>query len=226
MEPQWDFGGEIVWRPTPEQAAGSRLAAFMKAHSIETFDALLQRSTEDMEWFWNAVIQELDLRFFTPYQKILDLSQGDPWARWCVGGQLNIAYNCLDKWIGTPAENRVAVRWEGEEGAVSALTYRELHREVVQMAGALRRLGLKKGDVIGIFMPMTPEIVIALLAIARIGAIVLPLFSGYGAEAVSSRLVAAGAKALFTADGFYRRGQVVLMKEVADQAVARVPSVE
>ncbi|OFW38854.1 MAG: AMP-dependent synthetase, partial [Acidobacteria bacterium RIFCSPLOWO2_12_FULL_60_22] len=226
MESHWEPSGEIVWRPTPEQAARSRLAAFMKAHSIPTFDALLERSTADIEWFWNAVIQDFDIRFFTPYQKILDTSQGDPWARWCVGGRLNIVSSCLDKWLGTPTENRVAVRWEGEEGSVRTLTYRELHQEVCQMAAALRRLGVKKGDVVGIFMPMTPEIVIALLAIARIGAIVLPLFSGYGAEAVSSRLLAAEAKVLFTADGFYRRGQVVPMKEVADQAVAQIPSLE
>ncbi|MBI4465290.1 MAG: AMP-binding protein, partial [Acidobacteria bacterium] len=226
MEPQWQSGGEIVWRPTPEQAAASRLAAFMRAHSLPTFDALLRRSTEDIDWFWDAVIDDLDIRFFKPYEKILDTSQGDPWARWCVGGQMNMVQSCLDKWIGTEIENRAALRWEGEEGAARTLTYGELHREVCRMAGALRKLGLKKGDVIALLMPMVPEIVIALFAIARIGGIILPLFSGYGAEAVSERLVAAGAKVLFTADGFYRRGQVVPVKEVADQAAAQAPALE
>ena len=232
MQPQWDFSGEIVWRPTPEQAARSRLAAFMRAHGIKTFDELMRRSTEDpgarggIDWFWDAVIRDLDIRFSKPYEKILDTSQGDAWARWCVGGELNIVASCLDKWLGTETEHRLALRWEGEEGSVRALTYGELRREVVRMARALRRLGVEKGDVVAIFMPMVPEIAIALLAVARIGAIALPLFSGYGAEAVSSRLNAAGAKALFTADGFYRRGQVVPMKEVADQAAAHSSSVE
>jgi len=129
MEGQWDFGGEIVWRPTREQAEGSRLAAFLRTHSLTSFQELMRRSTDDIEWFWNAVLQDLDIRFFTPYEKIVDLSRGDPWARWCVGGRMNIAHNCLEKWLGTPVENRVAVRWEGEEGAVRTLTYAELNRE-------------------------------------------------------------------------------------------------
>ena len=226
MDPKWDFPGEIVWRPTREQSEGSRLAAFMKAHSIPSFDELLWRSAEDIKWFWGAVLHDLDIRFHTPYTKILDTSAGDPWARWCVDGQMNIVHNCLEKWIGTPVEHRTAVRWEGEEGTVRTLSYGELNGEVCRMAAALRRLRIRKGDVVGVFMPMTPEIIIALFAIARIGAIILPLFSGYGAEAVASRLNFAGAKALCTADGSYRRGQVVPMKEIADQATARTPSLE
>ena len=226
MEPQWEFPEQIVWRPAPEQAENSSLAQFMRRHSIASFDELLRRSTEDIEWFWEAVLRELDIRFFTPYSKILDTAQGDAWPRWCVGGRMNIVYNCLDKWIGTPVENRAALRWEGENGSKRSLTYGELHREAWQMADALRGLGFRKGDVIGIFMPMVPEIVVALLAVARIGGIALPLFSGYGAEAVSSRLTAAGATGLFTADGFLRRGQKVAMKQIADEAAAQTLSLE
>ena len=226
MERQWDCGREMVWRPTAEQAEGSRLAAFLRTHSLASFQELMRRSTDDIEWFWNAVLQDLDIRFYTPYEKIVDLSKGDPWARWCVGGRMNIVQNCLEKWLGTPVESKVAVRWEGEEGAVRTLTYGELHREAGRLAGALRRLGVKKGDVVGVFMPMTPEIAVALFGIAKIGAILLPLFSGYGPEAVASRLKAAGAKVLLTADGFYRRGQVVAMKAVADEAANQSPSVE
>jgi acetyl-CoA synthetase len=226
MEPKWESGGEIVWRPTKDQAGGSRLFAFLKQHGMASFDQLWKRSTDDIEWFWNAVLRDLDIRFATPYQKIVDLSGGDPWARWCVGGRMNIVHNCLDKWLGTPAEGRVALRWEGEEGTVRTLTYGELQRSVVLLGGALRRLGIGKGDVVALYMPMTPEIVIALFAIGRIGAIVLPLFSGYGPDAVASRLNSAGAKALFTADGFYRRGQVMAMKEAADQAAAQAASLE
>ncbi|MBI4443466.1 MAG: AMP-dependent synthetase, partial [Acidobacteria bacterium] len=105
MSSQWDYGGEIVWRPTAEQAEGSRLAAFLRQHSLASFQELMRRSTEDIEWFWNAVLQDLDIRFYTPYEKIVDLSRGDPWAQWCVGGRMNIAHNCLEKWLGTPVEN-------------------------------------------------------------------------------------------------------------------------
>ena len=208
------------------QAEQSRLAAFLREHSLSTYDDLLRRSSDDIEWFWSAVLQDLDIRFITPYRKILDTSRSDPFARWCVGGRLNIVDNCLDKWLGTPVETRTALRWEGEEGLIRTLTYGQLHSEVNRMAVALRRLGFKKGDVIGIFMPMVPETAIALFAIAKIGAILLPLFSGYGAEAVCSRLESASARGLFTADGFYRRGQVVPMKDVADRAAEQAPSLE
>jgi len=226
MEPFWESGGQIVWTPTAEQADGSRLAAFLRTHSLPSFEELLHRSADDIEWFWDAVIRDLDIRFFTPYKKILDVSRGDPWAQWCVGGRLNILHNCLDKWMGTPVEKRIALRWEGEEGPVRTITYGDLWRLVNCMAGVLRRLGVKKGDIVAVFMPMVPEIVVALFAGAKIGAILLPLFSGYGAEAVASRVASAGAKVLLTADGFYRRGHVVPMKEVADRAARQCPTLE
>lgn len=226
MEQEFTFGGEIVWRATPEQMSRTRLKQFMDAHGIATFDELLKRSTDDIEWFWNAVIEQLAIQFYEPYEKIVDLSQGPQWARWCVGGKLNIVHNALDKWMGTPTEGRVAIRWEGEEGTTRTLTYGELYREVNCLANGLRALGLKKGDAIGVFMPMTPEIAVALLAIAKIGGIILPLFSGYGAGAAITRLQDAEAKALFTADGFYRRGHVVPMKPTADEALAQCPTVE
>ncbi|MBI5955427.1 MAG: AMP-binding protein [Chloroflexi bacterium] len=198
----------------------------MDRHGIASFDELMQRSTGDLEWFWNAVLDDLHIEFYEPYRQVVDLSRGIPWARWCVGGKLNIVHNCLDKYVGTPTENRTALRWEGEEGTIRVLTYGDLYREVNRLANGLRRLGLKKGDAIGLFMPMTPEIAVALLAIVKIGGIILPLFSGYGASALTTRLADAGAKALFTADGFFRRGQVVPMKSTADEAVANVPSIE
>src|SRR5581483_11433013 len=110
MESRPDIDSRIVWRPTPEQASRSRLAAFMKAHGIAGFDELLRRSTDDIEWFWDAVICDLGIQFYTPYQKVVDLSEGAPWARWCSGGRMNIIHNCLDKRIGTPLEKRAALR--------------------------------------------------------------------------------------------------------------------
>ncbi len=225
-EPSFDFGGDIVWRPTPEIIAQSRLQQFMDQHDIASFDELMRRSTTDLNWFWNAVLQFLDIQFYEPYSQVVDLSKGIEWPVWCVGGVMNIVHNCLDKRIGTPEEHKAALIYESEEGGTRTLTYGDLYREVNKTANALRSIGLGKGDAIGLFMPMTPEIVIALLAIAKIGGIILPLFSGYGESAIASRLADAEAKALFTVDGFYRRGQLVRMKDTADAAGAHVPTLK
>ncbi len=223
---EFEFGGGIVWRPTEEYIEKSRLKEFMDIHGIKTWDELWEKSVKETEWFWKAVLDFLKIEFYEPYEKIVDFSKGYPWTRWCVGGKMNIVHNCLDKWIGTPRENKVALIWEGEEGTVRKLTYRELWREVNRVANGLKKLGLGKGDAIGLYMPMIPEIAVALLAIVKIGGIVLPLFSGYGAKAISTRLADADAKALFTVDGAYRRGKIVPMKPTADEALKNVPTIE
>ena len=222
---RFDFGGEVVWKPSPDCIRRSRLKRFMDRHGIASVAELMRRSTDDLEWFWNAVVEDLNIEFYQPYVKVLDTTPGIPWTRWCVGGKMNIVHNCLDKWVGTATENRLAIRWEGEAGGTRLLTYGELYREVNLLANGLRELGIKKGDVIGLFMPMVPENAVGLFAIVKIGAIVLPLFSGYGADALSTRLADAEARAVLIADGFYRRGQIVPMKSVADNAIARVPSI-
>jgi acetyl-CoA synthetase len=198
----------------------------MDRHGLATLDELMERSTADLAWFWEAVFQDLDIEFYEPYRKVVDLARGIQWPTWCVGAKLNIVHNCLDKWMDTPAQNRVAVRWEGEEGAVRLLTYRDLFREVNRLASAMRDAGLGKGDAIGLYMPMMPEIVVALLAIAKIGAVILPLFSGFGPGAIATRLADAEARALFTADGMFRRGKTLPMKTTADKALAGLPSIE
>ncbi len=171
------------------------------------------------------MLDDLDIQFYEPFSQVLDTSRGIAWTRWCVGGRMNIVHNCLDKWIGTPVEQRVAFRWEGEEGSLRHATYGELWRDVNRCAAGLKAIGIGKGDRVALFMPMCPELVIAFLAVIRIGGIVLPLFSGYGAEAVGSRLRDSDAVALLVADGFWRRGQPIRMKPVADDAVASAPSV-
>ena len=227
MPEPFDFGGEIAWRPTPEYSANCHLARFMRQHGLESFDALLQRSTHDIAWFTEAVIKYLDIQFARPYRQVVDLSRGPAWPAWCVGGELNIVSNCLDKYQADPARaGRLALIWEGEAGETRRLSYAELFADVNRCANLLRSLGLGRGDAIGLFMPMTPEIVVALLAIVRIGGMVLPLFSGYGAEAVALRLNDAGARALFTADGGLRRGQLVPLKPIADEAAAQAPTLE
>jgi len=198
----------------------------MDRHSIATYEELVELSTTDIPWFWEAVFEDLGIEFYRPYTQVLDLSRGIQWPEWCVGGQLNIVHNCLDKWMDTPTQNRVAMRYEAEDGEIRTYTYGDLFREVNRVANALRASGLGKGDAIGLYMPMVPEIVIAFLAIAKIGGVILPLFSGYGPGAIATRLVDAEAKAVFTADGVYRRGKVIPMKPNLDKALGEVPSVD
>ncbi|MBR9977878.1 MAG: AMP-binding protein [Bacteroidetes bacterium] len=225
MSEQVNFGGDIVWRPSRDDIEGSNLWAFMREHGIDSHEELLQRSTTDVAWFTDALFRFLDIRFSRPYTEVLDASEGIAFPRWCVGGEMNIVESCVDRWAADPLHfERTALIWEGEEGTTRTMSYGALAGEVNRCANALRALGLGKGDAVGLFMPMTPEIVIALFAIAKIGGIVLPLFSGYGAAAVADRLADADAKALFTADGFFRRGNVIEMKSVADEAVASLPA--
>lgn len=217
---------EIVWTPSAELLRDANVARFMAVEGVDGFDALVRRSIDDPEWFWDAVVRFLGLRFTRPYHTVLDTSGGAPWAKWFVGGALNAAESCLDRHADDPAvASEPAVVWEGEEGAVRSLTWAELRTLTDRIASGLAARGVRAGDAVGLFLPMVPETVAALLAVAKLGAIFLPIFSGYGADAVAVRLADAGAVALVTADGFTRRGRVVPMKEVADEAVARVPSV-
>lgn len=219
------FGQEIAWRPNPQWMAASNLQQFMDRHSIGSYDELLARSVADVGWFWQAVLTDLDIQFARPYEQIVDLSRGVPFARWCVGGQMNIIHNCLDKWQDTATAASPALIWESEEGHSETLSYAHLHAEVCRCANALRSLGIGKGDAVGLYMPMISELAIAFLAVVKVGGIVLPLFSGYGPAAIRSRLNDADAKAVFTADGFLRRGQPVALKPQLDEALADVPSV-
>jgi acetyl-CoA synthetase len=198
----------------------------MQLHGIGDFGELMSRSTEDVAWFTDAVLKYLDIQFHKHYEKVVDLFRGIAWPQWCIGGKMNIAHNCLDKYIGTPVELQDALIWEGENGETRSMSYGELYLEVNKTANALRSLGLGKGDAIGLFMPMVPEIAVALLAIVKIGGIILPLFSGFGESAIVDRLADADAKALFTVDGAFRRGKIIPMKPVADKAAERIPTLE
>ena len=213
-----------MWYPTPELIAQSNLQHFIEKHALGSYRELMRRSTTDIAWFWDTVLHDLDIRFYRPYSQVLDLSEGKPWAHWCVDGEMNIVHNLLDKYAGTDIDNRLAIKSEIEDGTTRTETYKELREQVDEMAGALRRLGLGRGDAIGVFMPMVPEIVVAMLAIIKIGGIFLPLFSGFGAAAIVSRLNDADAKALITAAGTYRRGKFCPMKPIADEAAAQIPS--
>ena len=217
---------DIAWRPSAAYLERSRLLRFMGAVGVASYQDLLVWSVADPARFWDAVLRDLDIEFYRPHTTTLDLSAGLPWPRWFVGGLYNYAHDALDKRALGAAAECIAIRWEGEEGATRALSYRELHIETNRLAHALRGLGVGSGDRVGIFLPMIPEAAIAVLACAKLGAIYTPIFSGYAAPAVASRLADCGARVLITADGFYRRGRVVPMKAVADEALAAAPSVQ
>ncbi len=217
--------GEIVWRPNAAMVADSTLTAFMNKLGVADYDALVARADDDPDWFWDSLIEHLEIPFERPYDRVRDVSDGAPWATWCVGGTTNIAAACLDKHRGTAVEDRVAIVWEAEDGARRQWTYGELDRESCRLAGALRDLGIKPGDAVGLYMPMQPEVAAAFFAVARIGAVAVPLFSGFAADAIVTRLTDAGAVAAITVDGTRRRGNAVAMKSVLDEALARVPTV-
>ncbi len=217
---------EIVWRPSPAYIERSRLRRFMARHGIETVGELLNRSVEDVAWFWDAVVHDLGLEWFRPYTQVLDLSDGPEWPRWFVGGQYNYVHDAVDKHAQGDRAAIPALIWEGEDGATRTLTYAALYAEVNRAANALRTLGVGKGDRVGVFLPMLPETAVAVLAIGKLGAILVPIFSGYAGAAVASRLADCGAKLLITADGFHRGGKTVAMKEAADAAAALAPGVE
>ena len=223
---EFQFGGEFVWHPSPEIIAQSNLQSFINRHGLGSFDELMRRSTTDIPWFWDTVLRDLRIEFYKAYEEVVDLSKGKATPQWCVGGEMNIVHNLLDKYAGTLTDKKIAIKSETEDGKSRRLTYAELRAEVDEMATALRSLGLGKGDAIGVFMPMVPEIVIAMLAIIKIGGIFLPLFSGFGASAIVSRLKDADAKALFIAEGTFRRGKFCAMRPIAEEAAAQVPTLQ
>lgn len=220
-----DAGNDgIVWRPTEEQIAASNMRGFLDAHGVADYEALQRRSQEEPAWFWDAVIQYCDIRFYEPYHSVLDLSGGLPWPKWCVGGKTNAVLNLLDKHRETPVWDRLAIIWEGEDGTVRRWSYAELDAEVCRFAGGLRSLGFGPGDPIALYAPFLPESVAAMLAIVKIGAVVMPLFSGFGVNAVVDRMKQAGTVAVVTVDGTLRRGEVIQLKPVIDEAAALVPT--
>ena len=216
----------IAWEPTPEVIEKAQLTRFMKQVGVSSWEELYLKSIENVETFTDEVLKFLDIGFDPPYEKLLDKSEGIEWSKWCVGGGLNITEMCLDRWQTNEMKDQPAVIWEGEEGESETLSYAELLAQVENCAKGLLENGLSKGDAIGIHLPMIPETVVALLAINRIGAIAIPVFSGYGVEAISARMNAVKAKALFTCDGFYRRGKRIGVMKTAFDAARNCPSIE
>lgn len=193
--------------------------------SLDEYHQLYDKAKANPEAFW-AELAEQELHWFQKWDKVLDWQP--PFAQWFVGGKLNVSYNCLDRHLTTSRRNKAALIWEGEPGDSRTLTYAQLHREVCQFANALKKLGIKKGDRVGIYMPMIPEAAIAMLACARIGAPHSVVFGGFSAEALKDRLVDVQAKLVITADGGFRKDKAIHLKEQVDRALAdnNVPTVE
>ena len=197
-----------------------RAGAYLKDPA--EFEALYKRSVEDPEGFWAEQAESLLWR--KPWDKVLEWKA--PFAKWFVGGELNLAENCLDRHLTTWRRNKAAIIWEGEPGEVRTLTYLQLHREVCQFANVLKGLGVEKGDRVGIYLPMIPEAAVAMLACARIGATHSVVFGGFSSEALRDRMNDAEARIIVTADGAYRRGAVVPLKANVDGAVTGTPQVK
>jgi acetyl-CoA synthetase len=185
-------------------------------------ESIYAEAERDPEGFWAKVASELD--WFTKWDRVLEWKTPD--AKWFVGGKINVSYNCVDRHLRGSRKNKAAIVWVGEPGDRRTLTYWDLHREVCRFANGLKKLGVVKGDRVAIYMPMVPELPIAMLACARIGAVHSVVFGGFSAEALRDRINDAQAKVLITADGGYRRGQIVPLKRDADEAVQGAPSIQ
>ncbi len=214
----------LSWTPSPEVVEQARVTAFMREQGIDDWRQLHARAQDDIGWFWDAVVKHLGIEFFTPYEQVFDDSDGPMWTRWFGGGTINLTHNCVDRHArDTP--QRTALICEREDGDLRSATYAELEAEVNRVANALLELGVQRGDAVGLFLPMSVEVVAGFYAICKIGAIVVPIFSGFGAPAVAARLADAGAVALLTADAVPRRGKPVSMKRTVDEALADAPTV-
>ena len=206
-----------------EQANVVRL---MRRHGIDDYRELVRRSIDDPDWFWPAAIEDMGIEFFEPWEQVVDVSRGPEWATWFTGGKLNVAWNCVHRWAAGRLALGEAVIGLGEDGSRSSLTFAELSREVVRLAEALVRLGVESGDRIAIYLPMSPEVAVASHACAHIGAVQVPVFSGFAAPAVAQRLQDSEAKVVITTRTSSRRGRTVPMLEIVEDARREAPSVE
>jgi acetyl-CoA synthetase len=210
---------EYVWIPTPEFIAGTRETAFLNYLGLRSFEELDALARDDAPAFWDGVLKFIDLRFYQPYHTVMDASAGIEWTRWCLGGTTNLVLNCIDRHRETPHYDKEYLIWRGEDGADRRFTYRAFDGEMSRFASALKTLGVGRGDVVALYMPLIPEALMAYFAAIKIGGVVMPLFSGFGAGAIRDRLDLARPKVVVTADGTLRRGQRVLMKPVLDEAL-------
>lgn len=210
-----------TWTPTPLYVERANVTRLARAHGYGSIHELRKASVADIGWYWDAVVRDLGIPFRTPYRQVVDLSRGIEYPDWFVGGELNIVDACLTRW----APDRAAVVHEAEDGTTRTVTFGELAAQVGRVAAGLRELGVGRGDAVGLFLPMIPEAVVACYAVASLGAVLVPLFSGFAPTAIAARLRDADAKVVIVADGTVRRRREIAMKPLLDQALESCPSV-
>jgi acetyl-CoA synthetase len=216
---------EFIWQPDEAVLEHANVVRLMRRHGIDDYWELVRRSQEDPEWFWPAAIEDMGLEFAQRWQKVVDLSNGPEWATWFVGGRVSLAWNCVHRWANQRPDALAAVSL-GEDGSRRTLTYAEMSAEVTRLGEALVRLGVEPGDRVATFLPMSQEVAVASHACAHIGAVQVPIFSGFAAPAVAQRLEASGVKVAITTPTSLRRGREVPMLEILEEAGRSAPSVE
>jgi acetyl-CoA synthetase len=205
-----------VFPPPPEFAANAHVKSF------EQYERLYEEAAKDVPAFWAKQAESLD--WFRKWDTVLEWNE--PFAKWFVGGKINISYNCLDRHLTNPRKNKAAFIWEGEPGEQRTLTYLQLYREVCRFANVLKKLGVATGDRVALYMPLVPELAIAMLACARIGATHTVIFGGFSADSIRDRVNDCQCKLIVTADGGYRRGNEIKLKPIVDEAASACPTVE
>jgi acetyl-CoA synthetase len=213
---------DAIWTPDENVLEHANVVRLMRRHGFATYRELVERSVDEPEWFWPAAVEDIGLEFFEPWSQVVDVSRGPEWATWFLGAKLNIAWNCVHRW----RSDRIAAVFQGEDGARRELTFAELSDAVTRLAERLVELGAEPGDRVAIYLPMSPEVAIASHACAHVGAVQVPIFSGFAAPAVAQRLVDSGAKVAITARSSLRRGRVVPMLDILEEARADAPALE
>ncbi|NQV39082.1 MAG: AMP-binding protein [Nitrosopumilus sp.] len=204
--------------PTEKQIEESNIYKFMKKHNVSSLEELSQKAKDDLEWFWKSVDSDIGIVWDNPYEKILDVSKGIAWAKWFINGKTNIYKSSVEKFAKL-SPGKIAYYFESEDGVISQISYSELDSKVSRLANGLKSLGVKKGDVIAIYLPMIEEAILSILAAAKIGAIQTVIFSGYSSESLHVRLQDCNAKILLISDGFYRKGKSISQKQSVEIAL-------
>ena len=232
MESLGEFD-EVVHEPSEAFVESTNVHAFMQEYGIDDYDELIARTCGDtgveesgVDWFWDELVDYLDIEFYAGYDSVRDDSEGPQFADWYPGGRINIAHNTLDRYADGDTADDVACVWEGEPGTVREVTFTDLHEAANRVANCLETRGIETGDTVGLYMPMVPEVIAILYGCFKIGAIAVPIFSGFGVDAIATRIEDAEPTVLFTGDGFYRRGDEVRLKGSADEAIAAAGHVE
>ncbi|WP_435361907.1 AMP-binding protein [Haloarchaeobius sp. DFWS5] len=226
----------IAHEPSQAFVESTNVWAFMQQYGIDDYEELVERTTTEVDgdpasgvdWFWDELVDYLDIEFYEGYDAVRDISDGPQFTEWYPGGTLNTAHNVVDRHAARDSErrNKVALIWEGEPGDTREITYYELARQTNRVANYLESAGIETGDTVGLYMPMVPEVVSILYGCFKVGAIAVPIFSGFGVDAAATRIADAECSVLFTADGFYRRGGEITLKGAADDAIGEAGHVE